>query len=274
MQYLGQELPERVWGSLHIQNIVEEYLGAETEAQRDDLWDLLVEAVEERLDIWNTAQVEALQGVQSGALSSSRGTRSDAPREQAKKVRGLEANWFVGDRTRAMVQAMSELFAMLAYQYPEVKEFREKVLGSRFLTADEAHAFIASYATRTFSRRWFEEWGIPFVGHSAKILDNGPRGEKVKPIDDWMTIQVNPPGITKTVHYAYPREGDPNRRRATASLVVPASAQVEQGRGSLAWLRCAWHRSLLSAFCGPSTTTTNCITANARRLSEAPPTLP
>ena len=107
---------------------------------------------------------------------------------------------------------MSALFALIGDQLPEVREFREKILPGRLLVADEAHALIASYAARTFSCGWFEEWGIPFIGHSAEVLDTAPWGEEFNPVDDWMMIRVDPPGVTKTVRYAYPQEGDPNTR--------------------------------------------------------------
>jgi hypothetical protein len=91
-------------------------------------------------------------------------------------ARGLDADWFVGDRTEAMVGAMSALFALIGDQIPEVKEFRERVLPGRCLTPDEAHALIASDAARTFSSSLFEWWDIPFVGHRAQVIDTGPRG--------------------------------------------------------------------------------------------------
>ena len=84
---------------------------------------------------------------------------------------------------------MSELFGLLADQYPEVEEFWEKVLGERFpLSSDEAHALIASCAARAFSPEWFVEWGIPIVGHHAQIFDTGPRGEQdgnARPVRDF-----------------------------------------------------------------------------------------
>ena len=52
---------------------------------------------------------------------------------------------------------------------------------SGFLTADEAHALIASYAARTLSSSLFEWWGIPFVGHRAQVIDTGPRGGWLQP---------------------------------------------------------------------------------------------
>lgn len=119
-----------------------------------------------------------------------------------------------------MTGAMSALFALIGDQIPEVAEFREKVLPGRFLTADEAHALIASSAARTLCPSQFEDWGIPFVGHRAEVLDTGPRGPDFNPVDDWMTIRVDPPGIAKTVRYAYPQDGDPNTRCMLRSRAI------------------------------------------------------
>jgi hypothetical protein len=201
---------------------------------------LLEEVTNARLDLWNAAQAEALQGVQSGVTSGSRGTRADVARESTRRARKLEAEWFVSDRTTAMVRAMSELFAMLAQQYPEVKEFREKVLGGRFLTADEAHALIASYAARTFSREWFEEWGIPFVGHRAEVVNTGPRGEDYNPVDDWMTIWV-------TVRYAYPCEEEANTRcTLQGGAVIPIHTPLPvQSHGDYVYPSWLWPGSVV-----------------------------
>jgi hypothetical protein len=117
---------------------------------------------------------------------------------------------------------MSALFALLGDQIPEVKEFRERILPGRYLTANEAHTLIASYAARTFSPSWFEEFYIPFVGHRAEVIATGPRGEHYNPVDDTMTIRVDPPGITKMVRYARPQEGDRNTRCiARSGAVIP-----------------------------------------------------
>jgi hypothetical protein len=85
-----------------------------------------------------------------------------------------------------------------------------------------ACALIASSAARSLCTSQFEDWGLPFVGHRAEVLNTGPRGPDFSPVDDWMTIRVDPPGITKTVRYAYPREGDQNTRCMVRSgAVIP-----------------------------------------------------
>jgi hypothetical protein len=117
---------------------------------------------------------------------------------------------------------MSEFFAGVAHQLPEVREFREEVLGGRFLTLGEAHALIASYAARTLSSEWFNKWSIRVVGHDAKILDSASWGGRFNPVDDWVTIRVDPPGVTKTVRYAHRQEGDQDTRCVIQSgAIIP-----------------------------------------------------
>ncbi len=211
-QALGQELSDTVWGAPHIQGVAREYLRADSDEDQADSWKALEEGARERLDIWNDGRKEGLRGVQSGTLGGSRDMHEAAARDSGEDAGRLDPWELFSDRTKAMTGAMSALFALTGDQITEVSEFRERVLPGRFLTADEAHALIASCAARTFSPSWFEEWGIPFIGHRARVVDTGPRGEDYNPVDDRMTIRVDPPGTTKMVRYALPREGDPNTR--------------------------------------------------------------
>ncbi len=210
-RYLGQALPERVWTAKAVQDAAQAYIRAETDAERKDARDFLREAAKDRLEIWNDGNNERLRGVRYGTGGASRDMRQAAARDLGG-TEDVDVQELVGDRTSAMTRAMSALFALIGDQIPEVKGFRERVLSERALSANEAHTLIESYAARTLSPSWFEEWGIPFVGHRAEILDPGPRGADFNPIDNWKTIWVDPPGITKTVRYAYPEEGDRNTR--------------------------------------------------------------
>lgn len=220
-QALGQGVPDEVSEDGDIRDMVGEYLRAETDESRRDAWGVLEDAVRRALRFWKGGREEGLRGVQSGTRGGSQDMH-EAEERDSRERSGLDVRELVGNRTKAMTGAMSALFALIGDQFPEVKEFRERVLPGRFLTVDEAHALIASYAARTFSLSWFEEWGIPFVGHRAQIVDTGARGEHYNPVDDWKTIWVDPPGITKTVRYAYPREGDPNTRCMVQSgAVIP-----------------------------------------------------
>jgi hypothetical protein len=148
--------------------------------------------------------------------------RQAEKRDTEERGQNLDVHELFGERTWAMTEAMSTLFAVIGNQIPEVMAFRERVLSGRVLTADEAHALIASCAARALCPNQFEEWGIPFVGHHAEVLDMGPRGPGFSPVDHWMTMWIDPPGITKTVRYAYPREGDSDTRCTLRSgAIIP-----------------------------------------------------
>ncbi|WP_273888842.1 hypothetical protein [Rubrobacter naiadicus] len=201
---LGERLPDEIWNSAYVQDVAKEYLDARGEEERADCWDALKDGTRERLGFWNGGREEVLQRLQGAGGSMSREMR-EAVSHDSRGEKRLDAGRFVGERTTSMVKAMSALFALLADQLPEVREFREKVLPGRPLTADEAHAFIASFATRVLNLHLFEKWDIPLVGHRAEILKTGPRGGAYNPVDDWMTLRIDPPGITKTVRYADPR---------------------------------------------------------------------
>lgn len=219
---LNQKLSDWIWYHERVQNAARGFLKAPSDAERKDEWSILEEEAGERLAAWNESARESLRGVQSGIAGGSQDMHEAEKRDAREDAQSLDVRELVGDRTRAMTGAMSALFALIGDQFPEVKEFRERVLSGRRLTADEAHGLIASCAARTFSRSWFEEWGVPFVGHQAKVVDTGPRGEHYNPVDDTMTIRVDPPGVTKTVRYAYSREGDPNTRCIVQSgAVIP-----------------------------------------------------
>ncbi len=198
-QSLGQDLPDSVWGVMHIQGLAGEYLEADTNGEREQVWGDLEEGVKERLKIWNDGREESLRGVRSGTLGGTEDMREAGSRDSGN-ARGLGADWSASGRTEAMTRAMSALFALIGDQVPEVKEFRKKVLPGRFLAAGEAHSLIASPAARIFDLRLFEKWNIPFIGHEAALVEHDT-GSGRGGIYGRATVQVDPPGITKTVRY-------------------------------------------------------------------------
>lgn len=197
---LGQDLPDYVWNLEALQELAKEYTDRKDPGERDESWSLLVEVARERLGIWNESRTKYLQGIQSDSRGGSRDMREAASRDVGG-VRNLDTRELVGDRTKAMTEAMSACFALLGGQIPEVKTFREKVLPGRFLAADEAHALIGSYAARIFDLRLFEKWNIPVVGHDSKIVKHDTGSDRGG-IYMRATVQIDPPGITKTVRYA------------------------------------------------------------------------
>jgi len=203
---VGQKLREFVWKDQKLQEEVRDYLDARDDMEREGAWESLEEEAERLMWLVSqgekVAKAEALEGVKAG-LSGGEGEELEIVSRRHERERGVEPDSFVGPVSTAMVQAMSEFFAGRAHQHPEVIKFRDKVLPDRFLTEDEAHALIASYATRILPFNKFAEWGIPVVGHRAELLDRA-EGEQFDPLNHWVTIQIDPPGIAETVRYAYP----------------------------------------------------------------------
>jgi hypothetical protein len=187
-------LPDAVWEDLVADGYVRDHINGTLEYDDPEAsWQTLKDEAEKR-----TRLVDRV-------------TRTAPARRRKTEGGRLETGSFVGPRTMAMLSAMSEFFTGLAHQHPKVVQFRKEVLGGTLLLPDEAHALVASYAARVLSPELFAEWGIPVVGHRAEILDKSD-ALPFNALDHWLTIRVGPPGITKTVRYAYPREGDRNTR--------------------------------------------------------------
>ena len=211
---LRRELPEAVWEELVADSYVKDHLNGTLEPEDpEESWRVLKAAAAKRLRFADRVASEA-----SGGAWEIRPTASEKTRAARETVRELP----VGPRSAAMARAMSEFFAGLADRHVDVDAFRQRVLGGRLLSPDEAHRLVASCAARVFSSEWFEKWGIPFIGHRAEILDEGPRGEQFNPVDDWVKIRTDPPGVTNTVRYALSREGNqPTRCVVQAGAVRP-----------------------------------------------------
>ncbi len=69
-------------------------------------------------------------------------------------------------------EAFSSYLAKLATGDPKVKSFRQEVLRDGAAPSlEEAEAFLFSPATAMFHADWFEENGVPIIGHTAEVLD-------------------------------------------------------------------------------------------------------
>lgn len=200
-QALGQNLPDPIWERRFVQDAARDFLAAETEEDKLEEWRTLEEGAQERLDCWNGGVKEASQRIPSSTHGASRDMREAEVRDnREREQQSLDARELVSDRTKAMTGAMSALFALIGDQFPEVKEFREKILPGRFLAADEAYALIASRAARIFDLRLFEKWNIPVVGHDWDLVEHVTSSDRGG-VYMRATVRVDPPGITRTVRY-------------------------------------------------------------------------
>ena len=165
----GRKLPEHVWADGHLQKTVDEYLDPPEGWSREDIWSLLEEDIERLIPLLDKAKTEALEGVKTGLTGMEDVPSEASVRRDKRKGKQLEAASFVSPKTTAMLRAMSELFAGLAHQHPDVLRFRDEVLGGRLLTEDEAHGLLSSAAARLLDVRLFKKWGMPIVGHTSRL---------------------------------------------------------------------------------------------------------
>jgi hypothetical protein len=197
---LEQDVPDRVWEDADIRDMAREYLAAEAEEDQREAWGALEDGVRRALRFWNGGREEVLRVVQS-PRGASRDMREAEKRDTgAREHQSLDARELVSGRTKAMTGAMSALFALFGDPIPEVKEFRDRVLPGRFLSADEAHALIASRAARIFDLRLFEKWNISVVEHDWDLVEHVTSSDRGG-VYMRATVRVDPPGITRTVRY-------------------------------------------------------------------------
>jgi hypothetical protein len=120
-------------------------------------------------------------------------------------------------------EAFSLYLAKLASADPKVKNFRREVLDDGvFLSKEEAEAFIFSPATALFHAAWFKEEGVPFVGHTVRVLEleilssRRPRRLRGKAKVEWEGGEIVSPFEGAVL------SSDPFERKAVGSESVPA----------------------------------------------------
>jgi hypothetical protein len=103
----------------------------------------------------------------------------------------------LNDLERERAAAFEEHVARMAANDFRVRRFRDKVLGGELLTPVQALALIHSPAAWAFSRRQFEQWGIPFTDHTAELIETEEYRADGR-VGNSFTVRVEPPGIERT----------------------------------------------------------------------------
>jgi hypothetical protein len=105
----------------------------------------------------------------------------------------------------ALASARAVYAAELADKHPLVKWFRRWFLSDTWpLTEEQVWDLVNSHAAALFPIEWFEEWGIPLIGHWSWISGKYSVGDGLE-VDHRATVWVDPPGIKKTIRYAHER---------------------------------------------------------------------
>lgn len=155
--------------------------------------------------------VDAAHGTDLYGIVKNRPKSGGRPPQERKEYFEIT----LGQYEKEKAEALSEALALGAARRPAVVAFRKDVLGG-VISPNEAHAFVNSPAVRSFSRRLFERWGIPLVGHEATVVrtDKDVKGFRWGPdfsdfikvgfrpwIDRFVSIYVDPPGVEKSILY-------------------------------------------------------------------------
>jgi hypothetical protein len=135
-----------------------------------------------------------------------------------------------------------------------VRWFRDRVLGGRLLTAEQARDLILSPAARFLEVNKFECGGgdVPLVAHRATLKGYEPKSGNDREVRHRATVAVDPPGMTETVENTFydPLRPVPKRPRFKDGTDGQALYYVnERGRARKVSV---WEQSLLESLRGLS----------------------
>jgi hypothetical protein len=142
--------------------------------------------------------------------------------------------------------AFEEYLAYAANFDKDLHRFRERVLGGRLLTAEEARALVQSPFARFFGDTRFDFGGgsVPLRGHHA-TLESYEREREGHRVRHRAAVSVDPPGITEIAEmwtYQPPHKVIRPRRNDDVGNGKPLSFVDAEGKVQVSWI---WERSLL-----------------------------
>jgi hypothetical protein len=134
---------------------------------------------------------------QPSVLRSNRGEEEVGEQEDGDGHE--EIHFQLSGLQRERAAAFEEHVARIAANYCRVRSFRERVLGGRLLTPEQARALIHSSAAQVFSPRQFSNWSIPLVDHTAELkgTEETLKGNRV--VGGRFTVYVEPPGMERAI---------------------------------------------------------------------------
>lgn len=157
--------------------------------------DLLVEA--RRL-----ASFQRRSLVETGGYTDPRPGRSSGAYVQAE----------LNENERAYAATYARYLQLRGEKWPPVIEFRERMLGGRLLSSDEARTLVWSQLAGFMPPEWFESEGVPIIGHNAQLLDSRIRRQGNQ-YHEYVVFRVDLPGRTVDVSK---RGSGPSERRRNA----------------------------------------------------------
>jgi hypothetical protein len=119
--------------------------------------------------------------------------------EQEDEVEDREIHFQLSGLQRERAAAFEEHVARIAANDFHVRRYRERVLGKKLLTSEQARALIHSPAAQVFSPRQFSNWGIPLAGHAAELKEAEETLRDNRVVGGRFTVYVEPPGIERVI---------------------------------------------------------------------------
>lgn len=144
---------------------------------------------------------------------------------------------------------LEEYLAYAAGFDPDLRRFREKVLGGHLITPEQTRDLILSPAARFFDLSLFDNWGIPIVGHTASLEDYRRERTEGWGFHHRATVSVHPPGITETV-LRFSVEPPSSMGSAGAASEVELQRLAFVGEDGYVHEFTVWRRSLLDELRG------------------------
>ena len=169
-KHLGlRDVPEGIWAELDATGLVSA-TGKAAEDPEDAL-DCLKEMAARYYGFYKAGAMSALEarpasGAKGAGIEQGRNYLAAAYPTNATTY---EHHFDAYELRRAA--AVSDALACLAARMPEVRFFREQVLGGKLLTPNLAEAFVVSPANRFLPLDRFLHWGIPILTHQACLTD-------------------------------------------------------------------------------------------------------
>jgi hypothetical protein len=167
---------------------------------------------------WEDLVADAKDAAQDLDIGAKRRRRAGRKPQQVRESFEIQFS----DYAKVRAAALSEALANEAASYPAIRRFREEVLGRKLLSSEQARRLVTSPAVRYFWFEWFKEWGIPVVGHAARVVTTGSHVSAFdwktlsaimsgfNPyIHSYHTVHVDPPGAQKRVLYAHHEDVKP-----------------------------------------------------------------
>lgn len=185
---LHQRLSESLWEKLRAGTWIKEHLNYQDGNEMGVPWDELREHVASELRYEKELYQEFLTR-SGGEVRRARkpSDPSTSPSEQPKHFKVSFNSW---ESARATAHTMH--VAELAGRNLSVQAFREKVLGDEYpLNALWAEMLVSSPAAAFFPLEWFQDWGIPVVGHLSEIEGEYADNRFSRDVDHRVTVQFD-----------------------------------------------------------------------------------